>query len=487
MKKWICSAVTLFSVCIFLSTAHATSTFVGLIGADYSPNHYASGNTLNAHDVYYAGGSTSPFTNIYTELSQLKAAGVTVVRSYATTQYTWVQIINDANTLGLSVIYEASIPQVDSTCTQTYMDCQAISNAHLLLANVINAVGATKFNNTVILVLAGHENVDTPDQFGNPSNAKYLITAARNLQKVTSVPVGGAFVSGNLVTPPALASGYAISDIISSYSSVAPAGFDPYPFQWGGFATSTGDSTGAATAVTSSATQNSIQWDYNEINTNGIAAGRPIFMAESGWATSGTTNPGYACGTTACYPSITNAAAYLSALYTFVRNTANNAGVLAFEAYDEPAKAASGSMENSYGVFDSDCNLKGPNNTSLLPAGSAYIPGDYHACQGFSGGALLVVNGQFAQTPVRIAITQTNPETSLSANMTVTGISANTTTGNDGGQWPYFLVFSGATFTITDNAGSICTGTISSIDGSQNITFSGVSGCGCSNNTCFPA
>jgi hypothetical protein len=482
MKKWIGHAFALFFLCGFLSAVHATS-FVGLIGADYQPNHYASGNTLNAHDVFYAGGGTSPFTNIYTELSQLKAAGVTVVRSYATTQYTWIEIINDANALGLSVIYEAVIPQVDGSCTQAeYPDnCPAISSANTLLSNIIKAVGATKFNNTVILVLAGHENVDTPDQFGNPSNAKYLIAAVHNLQKITTVPVGGAFVSGNLVTPPSLSSGYTISDILNSYSAGAPAAFDPYPFQWG---------VPVAEAVTDASAVNSIQWDYNEINMNKIAGNRSIFMAESGWATAGTTNPGYACGTGSfppCAPSIPNAATYLSALYTFVGTTSNNAGVLAFEAYDEPAKAASTSMEDYYGMFDSDCNLKGPNNTMLVPAGSGYMPANYHACQGFSSGALLVVDGQFAQTPITMQITQTNPETSLSASMTVTGISANTVTGNDGGTWPYFLVFAGATFVITDNAGSMCTGTISSIDASQNITFSGVSGCGCSNNACFPA
>lgn len=479
MKKLFCASVFFLS----FSSAIGATSFVGLIGADYQPNHYASGNTLNGHDVFYAGGGASPFTNIYTELEQLKAAGVTVVRSYATTQYSWVAIINAAHALQLSVIYEAVIPQVDGSCTQAQYpgNCPAVSNANTLLRNVINAVGADVFKSTVILVFAGHENVDTPDQFGNPSNAKYLISAVHNLQKVTTVLVGGAFVSGNLVTPPPLPSGYSISDILNSYSTGAPAGFDPYPFQWG---------VPVAEAVTNASEENSIQWDYDSISTNQIAGSRPVFMAESGWATAGTTNPGYACGTGSfppCEPSIANAAIYLPALYAFVGVPAHKAGVLAFEAYDEPAKAAPTSMEIHYGIFDSDCNLKGPNNTALVPAGAGYNPANYHACQGFAPGALLVVDGQFAQTPVTVQITQTNPETSLSASMTVMGITANTTTGNDGGEWPYFLVFPGATFIITDHAGSTCTGTINSIDGNQNITFSGVSGCGCSNNTCFPA
>src|SRR3990167_517034 len=218
MRKWIHYTFSLFFLCDFLSTAHATS-FVGLIGANYQPQHYALVNTLNSHDVFYAGGGTTPFTNIYTELSQLKAAGVTVVRSYATTQYSWVAIINAANALGLSVIYEAVIPQVDGNCTSTQYpnNCPAVSSATTLLTNVINAVGVTTFNNTVILIFAGHENLDTPDQFGNPSNAQYLISAVHNLEKVTTVPVGGTFISPSLVTPPSLPSGYSVANIISSY------------------------------------------------------------------------------------------------------------------------------------------------------------------------------------------------------------------------------------------------------------------------------
>ena len=503
MKKGIWSLLFFFLSGFFSFNAQAVS-FVGLIGADYQPNHYDSGVTFNSHDVFYAGGGTSPITNIYSELSQLKAAGVTTVRSYQTTEYSWDGIIEAANALSMSVIFEAPIPQTDSTCTPTnnYSTCQAIINANSLIKNVISDVGVSVFNNTVILVLAGHENFDNPDQFDNPSNASYLNAAISNLQKDTSRPVGGAFVAGNLVTPPSLASGYSIADVINRYSAAAPEAFDPYPFQWGLASGNTADQ-----EVTDGSIANSIQYDYNTINSNisagTIPGGRAIFMAESGWATAGT-NPNavpsggtgqpactYACSTgsyPACAPSVANAALYLQALYTFVRTTSNNAGVLAFEAYDEPTKTPVGSMEDYYGVFDKNCNLK-DNNTSLLPD-TSYVPGSNYGCQGYVNGALMIVTAQFL-TPSTSLFTvtisnNTNPTTSQSANMTVKNLQGVTYPYDNGStlQWPYFLVFPNATFSIT-SSGQTCTGTVASIDGSQNITFSGLSGCSCSSNTCY--
>lgn len=460
MNQRIWCILASLSLLCFISSTYATS-FVGLIGADYQPNHYASGNTFNSHDVFYVGmnGST-PITNVYAELTQLKNAGFTVVRSYASTEYTWAEIINEANALNLSVIYEASIPYNGNS--------QSINTAIKLLKNVILATTSSIFNSNVILVYAGHENYDN-------SNEPYICSAIHALQKTTTVPVGNAFNSGDLIGPP---SGD-ISKIINCSTATAPASYDPYPFQWG---------VTPSLAVTSASTTNSIQWDYNQVNANGVAANHTIFMAESGWATNGTTNPGYACGTTgypACAPSISNAATYLSALYSFVLNPANNAGLLAFEAYDEPAKATpSTNMENFYGAFDSDCNLKGPNNISLLP-NTGYVPANNFGCQGFSQGALLVVQGGFGHDPLTVSITtNTNPETNVTSPITLNNFSANTNSYNDGGQWPYFLVFAGATVNISGNNGPApCTETIASIDSNQNITFTGT--CNCSGNVCF--
>ncbi|MFT4058715.1 MAG: hypothetical protein QM652_04110 [Legionella sp.] len=462
MKRF--KAPILSSLFLIFSTSLPATSWTGLIGVDYQPNHYPSGNTLNNHDVFYVGmNQKTPITNIYAELSQLKAAGFNTVRSYQTTDYSWVDLINQANALSMHVIYEAVIPQTGSTA-----DINAATN---LLTTVIHTVGAAKFNNTVTLILAGHENYcDTCGPGGN-SNITYLTQAVSALQSITpSIPVNSALVSGDLIAPP---SGD-ISTLVNSYNPSAPLGFDPYPFQWGVPVAQ------AVQTVSSSSVINSIGWDYYQVEQQSFyAPPRSILMAESGWASAGTTNPGYACGTH-CMPSIANEATYLTALYQFVNTPSNNSGVLVFEAYDEPAKMPGGtSMEDYYGMFDYNCNLKGPNNVNLLP-NTSYSPGNNLGCQGFSGGALLTIVG--FGTLYTLIITQTNPITRKIANVTIS--SKGTADPLADAPWPQYLIFPGAKITIRGNPS--CTSTVKSINAQQQITFSGT--CNCPNdnaNNCY--
>ncbi len=443
---------------------YTTSPWTGLIGVDYQPNHYPLGNTLNNHDVFYVGHNASgvPITNIYAELSQLKAAGFTTVRSYQTTDYSWVDLINQANALGMKVVYEAVIPYNGNTAN--------ITAATNLLTTIINTVGSTKFNQTVTLVLAGHENYCGTCGPGGTSNITYLTQAVVALQGVVpGIPVSSALVSGDLVAPPSAD----ITTLVNSYSPSAPLGFDPYPFQWGVPVAQ------AVETINSSSTINSIGWDYYQVQQQSFyTPPRPILMAESGWASAGTTNPGYACGNN-CAPGITNEATYLTALYQFVNNTANDSGILVFEAYDEPAKVPGGSsMEDYYGMFDSNCNLKGPNNTALLP-NTSYSPTANLGCQGFARGALLTIVG--FGNPYTMIINQTNPVTKQNASITISS------TGKPGpladAPWPQYLVFPGATITIRGNPS--CTSTVASINSQQQITFTGKCNCQNSQNNCY--
>lgn len=446
-------------------SSFATSSWTGLIGVDYQPNHYIFGNMLNNHDVFYIGTNSqgTPITNIHAELSQLKAAGFNTIRSYQTTDYSWIELINQAYAFEMNVIYEAVIPQTGSTA-----DITAATN---LLNTVINTVGLTTFNKTVTLVLAGHENYCGTCGPGGGSNITYLTQAVSALQGVVpNIPVSSALVSGDLIAPPSSD----ITTLVNSYSTTAPLGFDPYPFQWGVPVSQ------AVGVLSSTSIINSIGWDYYQVEQQSFyTPPRSILMAESGWSSAGTTNPGYACGTN-CMPSISNEATYLTALYQFVKNTANNSGVLVFEAYDEPAKVPGGtSMEDYYGVFDSDCNLKGPNNTFLIP-NTSYSPTATLGCQGFSRGALLTIVG-FGH-PYTLVITQTNPVTNKNASITISN------TGKPGpladAPWPEYLVYAGAKITIRGNPS--CTSTVSSINSKQQITFSGA--CNCANdnsNNCY--
>lgn len=372
------------------------TTWAGLIGVNYQPNHYPVNNAFNFHDVFYVGNNPSgptgtAITNTYAEMDQLKAAGFTAVRSYQTTDYSWVDIINQANKLGIKVIYEAVIPQNG--------DSSSITAATTLLTNVINYVGLSTFNNTVILVLAGHENYCDTCGPGGASNIAYLTSAVTGLQAVTTIPVGSAVVSGNLVTPsPTITTD--MTTLINSYSAIAPLGFDPYPFQWGVQVAN------AVGTLSGSSALNSIGWDYYQVLQNFPSfSSRPILMAESGWASAGTTNPGYACNTPGpCTPSVANELAYLNALYTFVNNSSNNAGLLVFEAYDEPAKVPGGTdMEDYYGVFDQNCNLK---HTFALPPKNKFNPFVQTGCQGYSNGALLTIVGVLVTHILRLSAKQ---------------------------------------------------------------------------------
>lgn len=430
--------------------------WVGIIGIDYQPNHYPAGHVFNEHDVFFVGTNSSgdAVSNIYAELQQLKAAGFTHVRSYQTEPYAWIDLINQANALGLSVIYEAVIPQNGSTAN--------ITNATDTLTDVVNEVGISVFSDTVVLVLAGHENYSSSD-------VTYLTTAISQLQStlstlgVSSIPVGTALVSGDLVTPSSTTD---MQTLITASSAEAPLGFDPYPFQWG--------VTPADEAASSAALTNSIAWDYAKVEAQSFyTSGKPILMAETGWATQGTGEwAGYYCygnTTNPCEPSVSNTASYLQAVYSFVKNQSNNASVLVFEAYDEPAKSPThpDNAENYYGLFDSDCTLKS-SNTNLLP-NTAFVTGTTQGCQGFTSGTTFTVSGTqngnaTNQPPFTVMITQTNPVTSADASFSATIPNADRT-DTSVNPWPRFLLFDGATVEIagvTSGASCSFTATLSS-------------------------
>jgi len=455
--------------------AALSPSWTGLVGVDYQPNHYPNNTPaatpFNDHDVFYVGSTgaltTNPISNTYAEIAQLQAAGFSTVRSYQTFAYAWIDIINSANLLGMNVVYEAVIPQNGSQTD--------INNAVNQLNSVIAAVGATTFGNTVTLVFAGHENYSN-------TNVNYLVNAVQSLQNTLSswsltTPVSDALVSGDIVTPGSVSD---MTTLINSYSTSAPIAFDPYPFQWG--------VTPANQAVSNSTLINTIAWDYAQAQSYSFyVAPRSILMAESGWATAGTVFPGYFCaGQNTCAPGLSNAEAYLGALYTYVGITGNNSGILVFEAYDEPAKDPSGnSAEDYYGVFDSNCTFVNNKSVTLLPNTSFNIA-NYPGCQGFinnggsSAGAIYTIAGfnQTSQPPFTVQILQTNPPvTSSSTGITVTVPTQNRTGNNNYGYpnifvypWPYFLVYNGAQITVTGGqTGSTCSVTLS-LDNAGDVT-----------------
>lgn len=503
-----------------LPCAFAT-TFTGMLGVDYQPNHYPAQNQLNFHDIFVVGnleaalGSqtvSTPITNVFVELAQLKSAGFTTVRSYQTTDYAWVDIINQAHRLGMKVIYEAVIPQLPSDAAyvggcptapanQNYIPC-----AQTVLNTVINTVTPTVFQDTVVLVFAGHENYCNPGNMVPPctgaSNVGYLTSAVSALQTTLSnaglsTPVSSAMLSEDFTTSDASII-TDMSTLVASYSATAPLAFDAYPFQWG---VTPASSVWLQPLSMTTQLNNSLAWDYLKVVGSATPpampnaptqafytpAGRTLLSAETGWATQGSTGA-YACNSPGpCAPSVANASTYYQALYqqsnnyNFVGTSGYPIGVLAFEAYDEPIKASSDpstTAEGYYGLFDSNCVQKA---AGLVP-NNAMVTGT--ACQGFSGGALMTVVG-FGH-PYTMIIKQKNPVTNRAADITVSsqGIAGPLADA----PWPEYLVFPGATITIRGSTS--CTSTVESISGSpQKITFSPTqTGCNCpsdGNNNCY--
>jgi hypothetical protein len=442
------------------STTVVSDNIKGSAGVDYDPSHYAVNNSgigyFNGHNVFYTSADK---TNIYAELQQLKTAGFTSIRAYETSPYTWIEIINQAHLLGMKVIYEANIPCANAPlCTG---NADSIKQAVTLLKNLITDVTPTVFGNTVTLVFAGHENF-------NENDLSYLQQAIKDLQNALStnglgnIPVGSALISPDLTNPPPR-----ISKLIASYSANAPLAFDPYPMQWG---------VPIANAVNDSNQIQSISNDYLKVKAQSFyTPGRTILMAETGWPGAFSAPPppysyptGYSCtGWPAaigpCEPRVANEKSYFPEIYDFVNISTNNAAVLSFLAYDQPAKGINlagiydpNSVEIYYGLFDSTCTSKG---AALVPNNISVSGG----CSGYEAGGIIIVNGLtgsiFPPTQPSFNVQITHPAINVN-------VPSNTGDNQSYFPWPHFLVYNSSTSTKTKLTitGSTIPITICSVD-----------------------
>ena len=395
----------------------------------------------------------------------------------------------------MNVVYEVSIPQGGS-CNPSLPPSNSSTTTGQgiqILNSVIRQVSPTQFKQTVTLVFAGHENYD-----GTATGATYLECAITQIQKdlinvgvnlgsSSDIPVTPAFRADDVVNP--VPSQSIVNGILTTGVPAAPISFDTYPVQWG---------VPYVNAVTDVSTANSVAWDYLQIANQNYTPTPPFtLIAETGWVTNAlATNP-LAPNTYACSPpsspysggpcdfGITpQATTYLPAIYTFINTLSNNSSVLIFEAYDEPTKGTpTSNAENYYGVFDSNCNLKGPNNLSLIP-NQAFDPANQLGCQGFTSGALIPVliytGTQTAQFTVQI--TQINPMTSQDASMTVVVPVQDRT--DIATPWPYFVIYNNAQLVITGSTtGQTCTTTATVVAGTP--TFTSAAPCNCTYQGCF--
>nr|MBN5937574.1 hypothetical protein [Legionella anisa] len=173
-----------------------------------------------------------------------------------------------------------------------------------------------------------------------------------------------------------------------------------------------------------------------------------------------------------CAPSVANATDYFQTLYqlntsNFVKTSGYNIGVLAFEAYDEPAKPGP-TAEQHYGLFNSNCVQK---SAGIVPK-HAMVSAT--GCQGFTNGTLLTISGTTPPTQssfkVHIAYASGQHPTINATIPANSGVAPNISSITP---WPQFLIYQGAKITVFSTTSSqSCTTTATAVTASPaSITF----------------
>lgn len=332
------------ALCLALSTSlfvsHASSGQLFGIGTAYTPGHYPSNDQRNNEDE----------SNVYPEMRQLKEAGYTTVRDYGDPGKTWIAIINAANQLGMSVVYQVALGSNGQYETAQF-------------EQVVALVTPSVFNKVVKLVLVGNENLIAPNILQNAQNIATSITAVKSFMKTKgmAIPVGSA-IQADLWYGYPNTNKQAFDIILKSVDCMC---FNVYPFQWG---------VNVNNSVANKTTMHSIAWYIEAFKTkfpqffpaNSVPK---IVITETGWATEGT-DGNYASQIPGTVP---NAEIYAQAIYSYV--TTNKIPLLYFMAYDQPTKTGKPVgiqplAEQHYGVFDMYGNLKsnaGSPAIKLLP------------------------------------------------------------------------------------------------------------------------
>ncbi len=417
------------STSLLVSDANSRQLFG--IGTAYAPAHYPAADARNDEDE----------SNVYPEMRQLQEAGYTTVRDYGDPGKTWIAIINAANQLGMTVVYQVALDISGQYQTDQF-------------EQVVNLVSPNVFNKVVKLVLVGNENVVDPNINQNAQNIADAITTVKTFMNTNgmAIPVSTAIQADIWCGYPV--SNKAALDII--LGAVDCMCFNVYPFQWG---VDVNDS------VTNAAMPHSIAWYIATFSTTFPkffpADSTPnIVITETGWATQGTDGR-YASQIPG---TLADAGTYAQAVYSYV--AANKIPLLYFMAYDQPTKngvpvGVQPLAEQNYGVFDMYGNLKGSASSpaiNLLPNqsyNSTYNGVVQNSALFTFGGSAYVTN----QAPFTIKY-------NLSSSPVVNTVSVPTEDRTDIAYtpWPTITLDVGSSVTLLFNNGTSSTNTVESIN-----------------------
>jgi hypothetical protein len=437
------------------------------LGGNYGP-HYNAFDSYLGYTNYADAKNSEMETSVPLDFQQMKDAGFQTVRAYGDAAKVWITMINEANTLGLNVVYTVALcgSDIDSAdhCCMTGTACppgaakfyELLDFAKIQLGQIIDEVGVQNFQKAVKLVLVGNEAL-VANAAGHENDADLVnaIIAIKALLTTKGVTLGDGNGNGVDISTcvqvgqMSLPAGHTLA---LEFTPGAPVVENIYPFQFGDLPTDLSRIQGRFAALRAAYPSN------------------PFMLGETGWPTQGT----YTDSAHNTYTgTLADAQQYYRVLYPYLRSAQIPA--LIFEVYDQPSKVTSDSTlsnsEQNYGVFHIDNTMKDAGNNDMFP-NSLYVQKaiyDTSAAGVFTFiGASASAGGLVTSfTPKAITLTLTNPN-GFTLTRTYKPFAMKTTATSDQMVWASVNLYAGSTAAIsfTDDFGNhiACTNTVASIN-----------------------
>lgn len=436
------------------------------LGGNYGP-HYNAFDSYLGYTNYSDAKNSEMETSVPLDFQQMQEAGFQTVRAYGDSAKVWIAMINEANTLGLNVVYTVALcgSDIDNAdhCCMTGTACapgaakfyDLLDFAKIQLAQVIDEVGVQKFQTVVKLVLVGNEalvaNAAGHENTADLVNAIIAIKALLTTKGITLGDGNGNGMDISTCVQIGQMSLPAGATLVQEFTPGAPVVENIYPFQFGDLPTDLSKIEGRFTAL------------------RAAYPSHPFMLGETGWPTQGTyTDSGGHTFT----GTLADAEQYYQVLYPYLRSA--QIPTLIFEVYDQPSKVTSDSTlsnsEQNYGVFHTDSTMKAATNVMFPNAGYVQKPIYNTAAAGvftFIGNSVSAGGVVTSFTPKAITIALTNPN-GFTLTRTYAPFAMKTSATADQMVWPSVNLYAGSTAAISfaDDFGNhiACTNTVASIN-----------------------
>jgi hypothetical protein len=430
------------------------------LGGNYGP-HYNAFDSYMGYTNYSDAKNSELETSVPLDFQQMQEAGFQTVRAYGDSAKVWIAMINEANILGLNVVYTVALCGSDITnpdhCCLKGLVCTAekfydlLDFAKIQLAQVIDEVGAANFQKAVKLVLVGNEalvaNAAGDENTQDLVNAIIAIKALLTTKGITLGDGNGNGVDISTCVQIGQMSLPAGATLVQEFTPGAPVVENIYPFQFGDPPTDLSKIEGRFAALRTA------------------YPSHPFMLGETGWPTQGTyTDSGGHTFT----GTLADAEQFYQVLYPYLKSS--QIPTLIFEVYDQPSKVTSdntlSNSEQNYGVLHTDSTMKAATNVMFPNAGYVQKPLYNTAEAGvftFIGAAPTIPSF----TPKAITIALTNPN-GFTLTRTYKPFAMTTPLNGDQMVWPSVNLYAGSTAAIsfTDDHGHpiACTNTVVSIN-----------------------